>query len=167
MEPCPDTKVKILWDDNNLYLGFLLLEKSMTKQKLNQKHSSPGLCTDDSLEVLIDVGRQRNKKDYAHIMVSALGIPWHQWTRYGWCKPVPVDLGFQTKAWRGEDRLTAEIIIPLNSPLTNSNPPKPGDTWGLNMLRNRFTGTSRAFWSQPFTGSFHAVDRFGILHFVK
>ncbi|MDA0840705.1 MAG: DUF4838 domain-containing protein, partial [Planctomycetota bacterium] len=76
--PCPETKVKILWDDENLYLGFLLLENRMDKQNLNQKHSSPGLCTDDSLEVLIDVGRQRNKEDYAQIMMNALRVTWHQ-----------------------------------------------------------------------------------------
>jgi len=166
MEPCPDTAVRVAWHGNHLYFGFFLMEHGMGRQRLNQKHSSPGICTDDSVEFAIDVGRRRNRKDYAHVMMNALGSFWHQWTRYGWCKPVPVGLGIKGKAWRGEDRWTAEFVVPLDTPLTDGKPPKPGDVWGLNMMRNRFTGKNRGFWSQAFSGGgFHVLHRFGVLRF--
>ena len=167
MVPCPDTEAKIAWDGENLYFGFRFLEDKMDRQVLNQKHSSSGICTDDSIEFAIDVGRRQDRKDYVHVMLNALGTFWLQWTRYGWCKPVPVDLGITGKAQRGPDRWTAEFVVPLNV-LTDGKPPQPGDDWGLNMLRNRFTGTNRAFWSQAFSrGGFHVLDRFGVLHFVE
>ena len=168
MEPSPDTAAMVAWDGANLYLGFQFLEDRMDKQTLNQKHSSSGICLDDSVEFAIDVGRRLSKKDYVHVMMNADSLFWHQWTRYGWCKPVPVDLRIRGKAWRGEDRWTAEFVVPLDADLTGGKPPQAGDEWGLNMMRNRTTGKNRSFWSRAFSGGgFHVLHRFGILRFVE
>jgi len=167
MEPCPDTIAKVAWDGGNLYLGLLFRDDRMDRLTLNQKHSSSGICLDDSLELAIDPGRRLNKRDYVHVMMNANDVFWLQWTRYGWCKPVPVDLRIRGKAWCGEDRWTAEVVVPLTADLTDGLPPKPGDEWGLNMMRNRTTGKNRAFWAQAFRrGGFHVLHRFGILRFT-
>jgi len=178
----PDTEDvgKVAWDGENLFVGIWMAEPFMEHQTLNKATSSSGICLDDSIEVFVDVGRKEPAgRAYLQVMMTANGVLW----RYYWGKhkvfaaDMP-ELGVRGAAWRGPDQWTAELVIPLKVLVDMTEDvdfPKPGDTWGLNLYRNRrhrkFKTSEKdryakgaTGWSVTFDG-FHVARRFGVLEF--
>jgi len=161
--PVSRDSARLAWDGETLYIGITIDQPNMEKLVLHQNFPSPGVCTDDSIEVMVDPRHRRDKADYVQIQLNAAGVMWHQWTRYGWCKPVPVDLGLRSSTAKADDRWTAELAIPL-AVLADGKLPASGDEWGLNLYCNKRAGGGSSAWSRTF-GNWHVIDRFGIVKF--
>lgn len=162
------TSAYVSYDERNLYIGFRCSEPFIDKQRLDQRVSTAGICTDDSVEVVIDVNRRLS--DYFHVMMNADGLIWYRWPgRYRTPESFDFNPEIKGKAYRGKDAWTAEFVIPLSS-LTDV-PPRKGDEWGINFYRNRVPTMKWAdprmwsAWSPTFSATYHVVDRFGILKF--
>jgi len=76
-------------------------------------------------------------------------------------QPDDVDRGFSAE-WR----------IPFNQIKGLSTPPKPGDSWRINLFRldkvrrgGRVVDNHASAWSSPLSGDFHNIQRFGWLEF--
>lgn len=162
----------VAYDNENLYIGFWCEELDMTSQVLIQKTFNSGICTDDSVEFVIDVGRRM--KDYLHVMMNANGVMWYQWPKKYAQNELP-DMGIGHKAYRGQKEWTAEFVVPLKK--ITEVLPKAGDTWGLNLMRNRYPvkkwkyeergGNIWRAWSPTFVAEYHVIDRFGLLRFEE
>ena len=136
---------------------------------LDQVEPSSGVCTDDSLEVAIDPERRSflgNTRDYLHIMMNANGVLFHHWPeRYGWCKPLPIDLGIEAKTAQGTDSWTAEMKIPLEV-IADGATRAPDTPWGLHIWYSKRGARQSASWSRTF-GMFHVLSRFGLMTFEE
>lgn len=166
------TVARVMRDDRFLYIGFRCSEPKMGSLRTFQAASSPNICTDDSVEVLLDI--DRSNKDYLHIMINADGISWYQWKGRYTMNELP-DLGILGAASKGDGEWTAELAIPFERILQPGERPK--GEWGIQLARNRYTDRFKeegwideAFfhlWSPTFALSYHIPDRFGILRFDK
>ena len=142
----------------------------MDEQKLVQMTPSGGICTDDSIEFNVDP--VPDDKDYVQFMMNAKSVP-VQWLRpKSRMSRTPPELGIRGKAWRGKAEWPAEVVVPYEK--LGGLPPRPGDEWTLNLLRNRclpdigWTKPNHfAVWAVPFTGSFHVKERFGTVRFAE
>jgi len=161
---------RVAYDDKSLYIAMFMQEPRMDEQQLVQMTPGGGICTDDSMEINVDP--VPDDADYAQFMMSAKSV------QVQWLRPksrmtrTPPDLGIRGKAWRGKAEWTAEVVIPYEK--LGGRPPRPGDEWALNLLRNRCLpdiGWTKpdhfAVWAVPFTGSFHVKERFGTIRFAE
>ena len=154
----------------------------MEHQVLHHKSPSSGICTDDSVELFIDVGRRQPQgRDYVQVMLTASGVVWrYHWTRFRVRGKDMPEFGIRGKVWRGPKRWTAEVAFSLTklAALTDGvAPPGDGDEWGMNLYRNRrhrkFKANvsdryarSSTGWSPTFS-TYHNSRRFGILRFEE
>ncbi|RMG78252.1 MAG: DUF4838 domain-containing protein, partial [Bacteroidetes bacterium] len=165
------TTVKAIYDNKNLYFGFYCEEPYMKSLHLTQRTSVPGLCTDDSVEFTLDIGRKI--KDYIHVMMNANGLIWYRWCGKYAQNKLP-DLHIQGKTYKGKNFWSAEFIVPFEK-ITDGVPPESGAVWGANFMRNCYTplkwkynersGARWTAWSPTFATGYHIIDRFGKLIF--
>lgn len=163
---------KVIMDNENLYIAFECEEPFMEKLVLNQLKPSPSVCVDDSIEIMIGGGHDFRKEGYLHVMMNVNGLIWYRWPGItGQMEDLP-DLEIRGAGWKGKDKWTVEIIIPLKN--LADTPPDAGEKWGLGLYRNRpmFGGLFTALedngrwtcWSPTF-GGFNTPARFGIMRF--
>ncbi|MCL5104045.1 MAG: family 10 glycosylhydrolase [Armatimonadetes bacterium] len=157
-EPAPvKTAAMLTYDDESLYIAFECFEPDMSKIKAMVTKRDGPTFYDDSVEVFIDPTGKR--ADYYHLSTNTLGTRFDQkvfnvtWNG-DWATASKLD----TTGW------TTEIAVPftiLGAPL-----PTLGDTWAVNLTRNRTTSGVVEYltWAVPY-GSFHSPDRFGSLRF--
>jgi hypothetical protein len=168
------TQARVMYDKENLYIGLTCFEPKIEGILATCTQPDGMVCTDDAIEVFIDPGRTR--KSYYQITANTLGTISDDHrekvgqVNEGWKSGVRVAVS------KGPDRWTMEMAIPfaaLTPPGKEpANPPSPGDTWGLNLCRNRWADKSSTqdqrwmCWS-PTYASFHEPAEFGILTFAK
>lgn len=174
-----DTRARIVWDDDNLYIGFQAVDTDI--EAIIGPRDKDIFNTDDLVEVFIDPdGDGRN---YLEIGVNA------QTVFYDYLITCPTSV---CGSWSSDANLTlsnferaagysgtlnddqadqaywVEMKIPfadLNA-ITNGgfSTPNPGDTWSANMFRiSRTTGTNPLYYSWNPHGSFgyHQPTEFG------
>ena len=162
------THGKVAYDDDRLYIAFRCAEPNMDQLKVEQNRSSSMLCTDDSIEVNIDM--TPGTSDYLQIMVSAKGYQWLWWRGRHAPNETPA-LGVESATTRGDDGWRCEIAVPFEQIAEAA--PSSGERWRVNLMRNRFAFKSRerfdarrwTCWSPPFSSSWHIKDRFGKIRF--
>jgi len=157
------------YDDRNLYIAFRCEEPRMAEQNRFHTKSTSAICTDDSVEVNLDMDPA--SEDYVQIMLSVNSVVWVWWRKKHRPGHTP-DLGIKGKAWRGEDGWSCELIIPFAK--ITGGAPKPGSEWRYNVMRNRHVKGMKRFderiwqcWSPPFVWSWHIRERFGVVRFVE
>ncbi|OIO92681.1 MAG: hypothetical protein AUJ92_13735 [Armatimonadetes bacterium CG2_30_59_28] len=159
------------YDDQKLYIGMRCSEPGrMGEIRLFQKRSTSSICADDSVEIFLD--HDANTKDFIQIMANTGSYLWYQWKGKYLQADLP-DLGIEVKAWSGADEWSMEVAVPFDRLQTDA--PKPGAEWRINLMRNRFMDRSPGsgaldeiwyhMWSPSFTLSYHVPDRFGVLRF--
>ncbi|MDD5707158.1 MAG: carbohydrate-binding family 9-like protein [Kiritimatiellae bacterium] len=166
-----NTTVKAMCDDTTLYLGFDCQEPNMDKLTLNQRIPSAGLCTDDSVEVM--VGSTNIVKDgFLQIMLTADGIYIAMWPKKQGHRTL-ADLGVRGAAHRGTAGWTAEMEIPLRHFFDAEAQAR--DVLKAGLYRNRCVfGNHWKFatkmdserwlcWSPTFVWSFNNPARFGTI----
>lgn len=174
-DPIPDTRTyaKVGRDETHLYVGVWSEEPLMQEQRLDQRESSPGVCTDDSIEIFLYPGEDVPERDYLQLMVNAEGLTWHHWwSRWDMHdRPEWASLGLEAAAHRGADHWSAVVAIPLK--VLSDDEVTAGERWRFNVHRNRWP-TMELFdprrwqcWSPTFSRGYHRSDRFGVLRFAE
>jgi hypothetical protein len=181
------TEAKMLWDDNNLYLGFENVDSDVwsTLTKRDDK-----LWTQEVVEIMIDA--DKNGKSYVEFQVAPNGsifdtyLPeWRKYEpdfdpkrkMYDWNSKVKASvrvLGTLNKRDDQDKGWVAEVSIPLADVNGLSKepikvPPKLGDSWKVNLFRMESPEgkpQQGSAWSPPLVGDFHALDKFGEIVFA-
>jgi hypothetical protein len=178
--------VKIMFDDQTLYLGFDVRDSDVIGGFDKEKDKKdPHLWTKDTVEIMIDPDGDGDNKDYYEIQVNPQGLVFDtQFDDLSSPKKEP-DGPFGHQEW--ESKLKAgvtvngtldkpgdkdqgyvvEIAIPWKSfGKAKATPPKVGDIWRMNFYAIQAnTGVS---WSAILgQGTFHKASRFGQIMFAE
>jgi len=151
------TEVRLGWDERCLYLAFRCAEPNLAGLVLEARANDRWAWTDDSVELLLDMNRDR--RSYFHYVLTAAAIVYDAVGNYNhdWDGPCTARAGREKDAW------TLEVAIPWKS--LAAPPPQPGQQVGIELSRNR-AGPPRetSQWAPTFRGN-HAPDRFGTMTF--
>ncbi|MHB8876902.1 MAG: carbohydrate-binding family 9-like protein [Myxococcaceae bacterium] len=170
------TSVRMLWDDQNLYVGFECEDPDAWGSLL--KHDDP-IYNEEAVEVFLDANG--DGKSYNELQVSPNNVTFDAAfaarrsdlaTAMAWESGVKTAVKVRGKVNDPADRdegWSAEMVIPIASLLeVPSAPPKSGDRWRFNAYRlehlQRKQVEGSAF-SPLFVGDFHHLPRFGWLVF--
>lgn len=178
-EPCKQTWAKMMWDDENLYIGAKLVEDNVIA-KLSQRDTI--IYHDNDFEVFIDPDGdglhyfeiENNAKgvvfdlllDKAYRSGGSFFIPWN-------CEGLQLKTyvdgtlnkpGDTDKAWY------VEMAIPFKALERNFQDPKSIKTWRINFSRVEWLvpGQPEENWVWSPTGrvDMHMPERWGFLNFV-
>jgi hypothetical protein len=173
------TRVRLLWDDKNLYLGYECEDTDITAQY--EKRDDPTYM-DDAVEAFINP-RPDQTDVYFGFEMNARAVMYdyvYFQTRYLFKRLNLEGLALATKldgtinARGDKDKgWTLEVAIPFTEfePLAQNFPPKPGERWTLNL--NRWDGVQPdrrlSMWSDSGLERPHPHNpkRFGVIRFVK
>lgn len=176
--PKYETRAKMLWDDNYLYVSAVLEEENIFA-KLTQRDTI--IYHDNDFEVFIDP--DCDGRNYFEIEINARGVlfdlmldkPYRcggnffiQWDCPGILSAVRHD-GTLNKIQDKDRSWTVEMAIPHKAVTMNfSNPLKAGNTWRINFSRVQWLkkGGPEENWVWTPTGriDMHMPDRWGYLH---
>ena len=181
-----NTEAKVLWDKDNLYIGFENVDSDVWAQLTDRDAK---LWTQEAVEIMIDA--DGNGQSYIELQVAPNGtlfdtyLPtYRKYEDSIDAKRKPFDWNSKFKAAvkvdgtlnKREDQdkgWTVEIAIPmadvngLDKPGVKV-PPAVGDMWRMNLYRldaPKDKGQLAVAWSAPMVGDFHKLDRFGQLVF--
>lgn len=175
---------KVGWDDANLYFAFVVEDK---------EPSSPFKATDkdphiweksSAVELMVQPGDPPDNKDYYELQVDVNGAIFDtRWDDYN--QPITGETEatkqFGHMDWssglkqavfidKEKKNYTTEIAIPWASFKARegvSIPPKPGDTWRVNLYSFKDGQKAALAWSAIHgEGNFHKSSRFGKITFA-
>ena len=158
LRAAPQTEVRILYDDGQLYLAYRCEESKKTALYREIAKKDAGPWADDSVELFLQPDGSGN---YHQFVLSFTG---KQYCAAGWDERC---LGWEAATSVHLDRgfWCAEIAIPLAALNATA---RSGDDWRINFCRNRpLGGGGRAYsaWSGFFSDSFHNTAGFGRIRF--
>jgi dienelactone hydrolase len=172
------TEVKMLWDDQNLYVAFRCDDRHISAQVL-QRHGP--VSKDDCVEIFISPN-PRKVKNYYTFEINAIGTMLNRcrtawWTGGPTWEPegVQCTTSLANGVVKAEAATDREWIVELAIPLRNFShdaahtPPQPGDIWRLNLDRTGgVTNALGSTWSPlpPAVRTFHTPTAFGMVRFV-
>jgi hypothetical protein len=167
------TEARILYDDKYLYFSFSSQDENIWA---TMKERDAHLWEEEVVEVFLQPDPA--KKNYIELEVNPLGamldiylldirkpLFYESWNsaKLQWAAQVDgtVDGKPGDKAW------TCEIAFPLEDAATAPNfPPKPGDTWRMNLNRVEVKPNAELLsWSPTGKDDFHMLAMFGKLVF--
>ncbi|MDP6507258.1 MAG: sugar-binding protein, partial [Planctomycetota bacterium] len=174
-KPKQDTWLKVVSDDDHLYVAVHCAENRMERLRANVKETDGPLWSDDSLEMFIDPGHKEDFSYYQFIF-NAIGTAHH--TKAGDKSWTPRSLKIANRklaqAW------TLELKIAFADLVGEAPLPK---LWGFNLMRVRYPkmGTEipkgekaieflrnmnfeESAWSPTLTTTSHVPFRFGQLY---
>ena len=157
--------VFMMYDEQNLYIGFKFFEKDMEGIRSFQQRRDEPVFLDDSIEFFIDV-QNDGESPYYHVVINADGTVYDE---IGFNYP-DWDLDFIYKSARvaEEELWNVEIVIPFAALKVEC--PAPGTTWGVNLVRNRYRTTEpyreHSAWALT-TQGLHQPLLFGHVTFGK
>lgn len=162
--PQISTAVRMLWNDEFLYLGF---ESPFTELKMAEAAPSAervGLWDDDVVELFVGADPQHINR-YREFEWAPNG----EWLDLAVERP-DVDFGWQSgmqssvhidrekKIWR------AEVAVPLRA--ISSDMPQVGTRWRANLYRHDVAHRVFMAWNPTLTETAHTPEKFGWLAFV-
>ena len=177
--PCKETAVKMLWDDDYLYIAATLMEDNIVA-KLTQRDTI--IYHDNDFEVFLDP--DGDGVHYFEIENNARGvifdlmldkpyrsggsffIPWN-------CEGLRLAVGYDGTLNKEKDTdrsWTVEMAIPFEALTWNFSDPRQYTTWRINFSRvqHLVEGQPEENWVWTPTGKvdMHMPDRWGFLNFV-
>lgn len=150
--------VKLLWDDQNLYLLFEGEAKEARMRKSRHKDNDVKELFTDCFEFFIDP--QKSRENYYHFVGNALGSRYdakHNSKKNN----KDFNSSWQVKTVIANNKWSAEVLIPFE---TLQKAPKPGDIWGFNVKRKNLYKQEITSWTP--LDNFHLPERFGTLFFT-
>jgi hypothetical protein len=186
-KPKYPTQAKMLWDDDYLYIAFIMTDVDVWAKTVHWEKGDKCLCLEEVAEVFIDPdGDGRN---YMEIEVNPLkavmdltldsepskkGKGNTDWDLTGLKVGVTVD-GTLNNQNSVDKKWICELAFPFKemafSAADMSFPPKSGDSWRLNLYRYNYDRdkegntqeklTELSAWNQTDKRGFHAPDKFG------
>ena len=133
--PEHDTGFLVAYDREALYIAVIAKEPDPGAIVVRPRDRDGEVWQDDDIEVFIDANLDRTT--YRQFLVNTdavqsdvIGGPEHgDFGDVGW------DAEWEAQVKIGEDRFVVEFAIPYKA--LGVGAPKPGDTWGLNVARER------------------------------
>jgi len=180
-EPEYPTEVKLLWNNNNLYIGFFCIDPEVWAT-IDKRDGD--LYKEEVVEVFISA--DADLSTYLELEVNPLNALFdasilnakdknqgisvrRDWDSKDIKHAVKIDGELNSR--QGTDTSwTCEIAVPLKDfPTAPNYPPKPGDIWRFNLYRidHRKDKSEYSAWSTTGKIDFHIPQRFGYLEFVK
>jgi hypothetical protein len=157
----PQTFVKILYDDNNIYLAVEAMEPEPGKMKISAKERDGAVYSDNSLEFFISSPGMDAMIDtqgrYAHIVVNPNGVIYDSMAVGGGNADTSYNSQAEIKTTVLKDRWIAEIRIPATALLSKI---QDGETWKINVARNRKLVDVNPQLSSWSNGIFHGPEAF-------
>jgi hypothetical protein len=173
------TVVKMLWDDENLYVGYYCHDKHISAY-VTQRHGP--VSKDDCAEIYVSPNPEK-VKNYYTFEINAIGAMLNRCRTDWWTGPPtwdPEGVRYQT-TFQGlpkkdespdDDHWILELAIPFKNFAHDAarTPPRNGDQWRLNLNRTGgITGAEDSTWSpipEPIR-VFATPDAFGSVRFVN
>jgi hypothetical protein len=176
--------VKVLWDDQGMYLGFDVKDPDVTGG-FDRKLSDPHLWTKDTVEIMVDPEGDGDNKDYYEIQINPQNLVFDsQFDDYNQPKKDP-DGPFGHQEWSASLKSAVTINGTIDQPAdrdqgyvveamlpwsafnkTKKVPPAPGDIWRINFYAMQ--NNSGVAWSAILQqGNFHKASRFGRVLFAE
>jgi len=177
--PKEQTVAKLLWDDENLYVGYYCHDKNISAEVV-QRHGP--VSKDDCVEVFISPNANKVRNYYGYeinvigTMLNFLRADWYN----GPFNIEPQGVRYRT-SFHGlpvkhdspdDDHWILELAIPFKNFEKDAphTPPRDGDTWRLNLNRaGGKTNTQYSTWSPVSSPkpNFHVPEAFGTVRFVN
>ena len=180
------TRARMTWDDGHLYFAF---ENRDDDVWASQTARDAKLWREEAVEIMLDA--DGNGRGYVELQVAPTGavmdtyLPLYRQYEdtlepgrkpFDWDARLRAAVKVNGTLNARDDRdqgWTVEIALPLADAhgLSTENvklPPRPGDTFRVNMFRMdapKGKPQDASGWSAPLVGDFHALDRFGVLVF--
>jgi len=153
------TRFKVAFDDENIYLAAVLDEPHMDKLKETATQRDRHIHRDDCLEIMLDP--QGERTEYFHFAVNSLGTLYDAELRQGghvrsveWDCPWEAKVSKQDSSWIVETRLPV-VYLGLTDAST-------GD-WALNVTRERQADERELSSFTDALGGFHQPARYAVL----
>lgn len=148
----PLTKVKVAYDEKNLYVLFICEDPDLEGVKKVSGPRDTRTYLGDSIEVFIL--KDEAKKEYYHFVI---GIDGTLYDEAGYDSKWNGTIEYKT--WQNDKAWYCELAIDMGQFSIN---PEPGKTLRVNFNRNRWRGNRPEYsgWSVTY-GSYHTVERFG------
>lgn len=165
---------EMCYDQTNLYVLGVFDDSEMDIQYVASKKRDDPIWEDSSIEVFLDTNHDHT--NYYQVLVNMNGVVGSN--RKSPAKSYP----FLDTEWiphvrqavrKEAQRWMIELAIPLADLGVNGSP--TGQTWGVNIYRNRKTTKAWSFaahvryasgWNATFARSWHVPNRFGEITFV-
>ena len=167
------TETRLLWDDVNLYISFVADDKHISA--IHTERDAP-VSQDDCVEAFI-MPDTTNIGHYYNFEVNVIGT---MLDRFQLSEPTGAYTSELSAATQIDGTLNdesdedvgfvTEFAIPFTSFVDTAPnlPPKPGDTWRMNLYRiGGKVNPQYSQWSNTGTPKpkYHVPERFGIVHF--
>lgn len=170
--------VKLLWNDEGMYLGFDVKDPDVTGG-FKKDEKDPHLWTKDAVEIMVDPDGDGDNKDYYEIQINPQDLVFDsQFDDYNKPKTDP-DGPFGHQEWsaklksavtidgtidKSDDRdkgYVVEAMLPWKSfSKAKKVPPAIGDAWRMNFYA--MENNNGVAWSAILgQGNFHKASRFG------
>jgi inosine-uridine nucleoside N-ribohydrolase len=173
------TDARLLWDDENLYVAWYSHDKHISAS-VTQRHGP--VSGDDCVEIFLSPNPAK-VLNYYTFEINAIGTMLNRSRTDWWTGPPtwePDGVRYRTSLHNAtpkreapeDDHWIVELAIPFRNFARDAAhvPPKPGDTWRLNLYRTGgVTNRQNSSWSPiaPPSRSFHTPESFGTVRFVK
>jgi hypothetical protein len=167
------TAARLLWDDQNLYISFVAADKHISAI---HKDRDAAVSQDDCVEAFV-MPDTTNIGHYYNFEVNVIGT---MLDRFQLSEPTGAYTSELSAATVIDGTLNdesdedvgfvTEFAIPFGSFVDTAPnlPPKPGDTWRLNLYRiGGKVNFQYSMWSDTWNvkPKYHAPNRFGMVHF--
>jgi len=172
------TDVRMLWDDQNLYVGFYCHDRHISAV-VTERHGP--VSKDDCVEIFLSPNPQK-PANYYTFEINAIGTMLNRNKADWWNGPPtwePEGVSHRTSLQSSSPKLESasdqdwvvELAIPFRNFARDSahTPPTPGEIWRLNLYRTGgITNPQQSSWSPlpPQVHSFHTPTAFGFVEFV-
>ena len=152
----PQTMVRVVYDEDNIYFAFECLEPYIDNIVANAPNRDGQVWVDDCVDFFIDP--EADGRAYYQLVVNPRGVLMD--IRWGTADKDFNAIGYQSGYSRGDDRWIVELAFRWDDFILS---PSVGDTWRMNFCRNRLPGQGgSSTWSWT-PHSFHNIERRGFI----
>jgi len=173
-EPKQQTRAKMLWDEGNLYILFLINDSDISVTM--NKHDDP-LWKHDAVEVFIDP--EGDGLNYMELQINPFGTVTDLILDKAYKTGGRGDYSWDVDSLKTGIKITSsdnkrgwicELAVPFHSIKLKYYPPKQGDVWKVNLCRvdkkkSDVNFTEISAWNGTCTDSFHVPEKFGTVIF--
>ncbi|MFA5857516.1 MAG: beta-N-acetylglucosaminidase domain-containing protein [Elusimicrobiota bacterium] len=131
----PPTYAYVGYDNNNLYIAVVAEEPYVNKLGGKVTKRDSGVYNEDSIELFIDPKLTRDT--YWHLGVNSINTQYDSQVKPGTSKTAEANIEWMSNVEKdyNKSRWIAKFVIPFKS---LGMVPVAGDTWGLNLNRQRY-----------------------------